>query len=193
LQGADTAAEFAATYKQAVDLTAASSSTPGEHNFIPVHGIGHEPTLNASAAPTAAAPAQLPVSAAFGSDNWGSNVGQQVRWMVGHDQSRAELVLTPPHMGKVEISLTINGDQTTAQFVSANSEVRDALEQALPRLREMLAASGITLGQANVNAESTRDGMPQFGSDSSRGTPQASSAAPAVWVRQSNGLIDTFA
>jgi flagellar hook-length control protein FliK len=91
---------------------------------------------------------------------WDAEVGQKVVWMVNRTESRAELTLTPPHMGKVDVTIDDEGDQTSASFVAASPAAREALEQALPRLREILADAGITLGQASVNAESPRNGRP---------------------------------
>ena len=75
-------------------------------------------------------------------------------WMVGHDESHAELTLTPPQLGKVEISITISGEQTSAQFVAATPAARELIEQSLPRLREILEQSGINLGQTDVGTSS---------------------------------------
>jgi flagellar hook-length control protein FliK len=111
-------------------------------------------------------------------------------------ESRAELTLTPPQMGRVEVSISVSGDQTSAAFVSASPAAREALEQALPRLREILAEAGITLGQASVNAESPRqdrDGAPAGQRGGNRNMESAGAAAPAQWLRRSEGLIDTFA
>ena len=61
-------------------------------------------------------------------------------------------------MGSIEISLKLDRETSsaTASFVSTNAEVRETIESALPRLREMLAGVGIELGQAQVSAESFR-------------------------------------
>ena len=90
--------------------------------------------------------------------NWSNDFGQKVVWLATSHKQSAELTLTPPQMGSIEISLKIdNGTSSaTATFVSTNAEVRETIEAALPRLREMLASVGIELGQANVSAESFR-------------------------------------
>jgi flagellar hook-length control protein FliK len=89
-----------------------------------------------------------------GAAGWANDVGNRLAWMANNQQGRAELVLTPPQFGRIEISLSVSGDQATAMFVSANPAVRETLEGALPRLREILADAGITLGQAQVGSES---------------------------------------
>ena len=48
----------------------------------------------------------------------------------------------------------MTGDQATATFVSANPAVREAIENAVPRLREVLADAGVTLGQTQVGSDS---------------------------------------
>jgi flagellar hook-length control protein FliK len=91
------------------------------------------------AAPAAAAQPGSPVQAAaipvpVGAQGWGAQVGDRLIWMAGRQEGRAELVLTPPQLGRIEVSLTVSGDQTNALFVSSNPAVREALESALPVL-----------------------------------------------------------
>ncbi len=150
----------------------------------------------AHAAPAADAPPVVRVDTPVGSRGWDAEVGQKIVLLVNRRESRAELTLTPPQMGRVEVSISVSGDQTSAAFVSASPAAREALEQALPRLREILAEAGITLGQASVNAESPRqdrDGAPAGQRGGNRNMESAGAAAPAQWLRRSEGLIDTFA
>lgn len=160
------------------------------------------PTTAAHAAPTAhiASPggdaAAIRVDTPVGSRGWDAEVGQKIVLLVNRQESRAELTLTPPQLGRVEVSISVNGDQTSAAFVSASPAAREALEQALPRLREILADAGITLGQASVNAESARQGREETPAGPQRGSRNIESAgavAPSQWLRRSEGLIDTFA
>jgi hypothetical protein len=37
---------------------------------------------------------------------WPEEVGNRVSWMVGQHESQAELTLTPPQLGKIEVSIT---------------------------------------------------------------------------------------
>ena len=142
---------------------------------------------------------QLPVATPAGRDAWAEDVGNQVRWMLGRAESKAELVLTPPNMGKLEVSITLNGDQTTAQFVASSQAARDALEQALPRLREILQQAGISLGQTNVSTSgeqgaggegSERGARSGRGIETSADTSEG--ASPNTWLRQHDGMVDTF-
>lgn len=130
---------------------------------------------------------------------WAESVANRVTWMVGQQESVAELVLTPPQLGRVEVTVSINGDQTTAQFVAATPAAREALEQALPRLREVLAEAGINLAESGV---STSDRHNPGDSPSRQGPGRLAAgghlmndAAPMerAWLQQGKGLVDTFA
>ncbi|MCZ4303475.1 flagellar hook-length control protein FliK [Zoogloeaceae bacterium G21618-S1] len=131
---------------------------------------------------------------------WGDAVGNRVLWLVGQNNSKAELILTPPHLGKLEISLTVTGDTTTAQFTAATPAAREALEQAMPRLREMLEQAGVTLTDSNVNT-TARDSNGEAGhgqgrAGNARGTEATQEnlmSRSGPWLQRGEGMIDTFA
>lgn len=147
---------------------------------------------------------QLPVASPPGTRAWANDVGNQVVWMLGRNESKAELILTPSSLGKLGVSIQMNGEQTSAHFVAATPAAREALEQAMPRLREMLQQAGIQLGQADVSTsgdQAARDGSSdgrgrsaQRGTDVDDGMAGAGTiATSAVHVRSGDGVIDTFA
>jgi flagellar hook-length control protein FliK len=152
----------------------------------------------------AAAPA-LPVPSPVGTPQWRQELGDQVVWMASRLENRAELVLNPPQMGRIEVSLTVSGDQANAVFTSANPVVRDALEASLPRLREVLADAGIQLGQAQVGAENAQQSAQQdkngdnFGPGreavmaDAQALPLNGGAAEQAALKTGRGLVYTFA
>jgi flagellar hook-length control protein FliK len=91
-----------------------------------------------------------------GTGSWDNALGQKVLWMVSQQHQLAELNLNPPDLGPLQVVLSVNNDQASAAFVSQNPEVRQALEAALPRLKEMMAESGINLGNATVSDQGSR-------------------------------------
>lgn len=166
-------------------------------NASPPSPVPSAASLAQTAQAGTAASAVAHVSTPVGGRGWDAEVGQKIVLMANRQDSRAELTLTPPQLGKIEVTISMNGDQTSATFVSASPAAREALEQALPRLREILADAGITLGQASVNEESAqqgRDGSPSAGHHGGRVVGAAREAdSPTQWLRSSDGLIDTFA
>lgn len=175
-----------------------ASSQQGAQGLL-THGAMH--VLRHAPASQPATP-QLPVHTPAGQQAWAEDVGNQVRWMLGRAESKAELVLTPPNLGKLEVSINLNGDQTTAQFVASSQAARDALERAMPQLREVLQQAGIMLGDANVSTSqqgSGGEGQEDRGRSGARGEAAIAGEASGtgsnagVWLRQQQGMVDTFA
>lgn len=138
-----------------------------------------------------------------GSADWDKALGQKVVWMVQGAQTSATMTLNPPDLGPMQITLNVNNNnQATANFVAHHPEVRHALENAMPRLREMLGDAGIQLGQSNVSA-GTSDQQAAFenGRHSSRRSSAAETASPEAPLHvshirtpgASDGMVDTFA
>lgn len=173
-----------------------------------------EPVALSTVAATAASGVQarhedtspaLPVPTPLHDRDWHNDFAQKVTWIAtGHKQS-AELTLNPPSMGSIQISLKLDNDTSTATatFVSSNAEVRETIETALPRLREMLAGAGIELGQAQVSAESFRqaanngrgtgESASQSGNDMAILAPDPQAARTTVTaLGAGRGLVDTF-
>jgi flagellar hook-length control protein FliK len=147
---------------------------------------------------------QLQVHTPAGQRAWAEDIGSRMLWMVGRGESRAELVLTPPSLGKLGVSIQVNGDQTSAHFVAATAAAREALEQAMPRLREALQQAGITLGQTNVSTSGEQQAREdrhdeQAGNGVRIGHPLLDVDAPLSplpaqrWASTGTGMIDTFA
>lgn len=140
-----------------------------------------------------------------GTPAWNEGFAGRVVWMAKNDIQTAELRLNPADLGPIDVTLTLSGDdktQATVQFSAANAGTREAIETALPRLREMLQESGISLGQAGVDANNSNAGdtgrhqsggnqRGRFAGQSETGTTTV--AVPAGSRSLGRGLVDTFA
>ena len=118
--------------------------------------------------------------------------------MAGSDEQIASLTLNPPDLGPMQIVLAVTDDKASVNFTSAQPEVRQALEAAMPRLREMLGETGIALGEATVSAgtpgEHTHDERGRHAGTTVKSGPAGDAMAPApAPVQRPLGLVDTFA
>ncbi|EHQ51967.1 Flagellar hook-length control protein-like protein [Ectothiorhodospira sp. PHS-1] len=93
----------------------------------------------------------LDVDVPMSRPNWGQAVGSRVLWMVNQNMQGAELRLSPPHLGPLEVRITMEGDRANIQFLAHHPQAREALDAAMPRLREMFADSGVQLGDVDVS------------------------------------------
>lgn len=160
-------------------------------------GLATHTTLSSGAVrPMVALPVQIPV----GQPGWDNAVGERIQWMVGRNLQQAEIKLTPPHLGPMEIKISLHNDQTSVNFIASHAATRDALEAAIPRLREMFG--GINLNLANVDVSQHQSGRSGEGGRGASGTQSyygdepaapASLSASSVVRLQSRGVLDTYA
>ncbi len=166
---------------------------------------------SAASNPAAVGPT-LPVAPAVGDTRWAAALGQQALFMATQQLSSAQLSINPPHLGPVRITLDVQQGQATASFVTSHEAVRHAIESSLPQLRDMFAAAGMDLTQAQVQADTggnlARQSQQQAPQDwqtaggstdaiAAAGSLQAAtvSALPQASTRTAaqRGLLDTFA
>ena len=128
-----------------------------------------------------------------------AELSDKVVWLASKQGQFAELSLNPPQMGALEVRLTLSGSDASAQFYSSNPVVREVIDGALPRLRELMAQAGINLGEAEVRQQafSRRDQADQHAQPS---TPEAeilmhhqapSAGMGGAWSKGS-GLVDLY-
>jgi len=94
------------------------------------------------------------LQARVGSDAWEQQLGQKVVWMVAGGDQSASLTLNPPDLGPLQIVLNVSNDQASVSFMAAEPETRQALEDAMPKLRETMGEAGIQLGDTSVSTGS---------------------------------------
>lgn len=197
---APNAPESGAIAMPAVDVDAAADAAP-EPAPSTFGFVLHAASSTAPAAGTSAANA-LPVSAPHAptpqlhSEGFADDIGTHVQWLAGQKISHAHIRISPQDLGPVEVRLQLDGDRISADFSSAQPEVRQALESTLPRLREMLGQHGFELAHAGVGQQSRQDGgqaatTPGGSADGGEATEET--ATPVVQRLSRRGLLDAYA
>lgn len=161
-------ASLTATFQQAlshagkdVDKENSSSVMPATitNNVLSAASAALTPTTTSMV--TAPPPAQL--SSQLGSQEWQQALGQQILMFSKNGQQTAELHLHPQDLGSIQISLKLDADQASLSMVSNHTQVRAALEAAMPQLRTALAENGINLGQSSVSSDAFQQGQSSNG------------------------------
>lgn len=177
----------------------------------PDFGTEHPQRMHADfpvAAPRAATPAQPlpptpPASQAIDipvqQSGWDNALADRVTLMANGRLQNAELRLTPAELGPLRIQLEIDDGVANVSFQSQHPVTREALEQAMPRLRELLQENGLSLGQADVRDNDSQNRSRETLADgrgrSADGTSheEFDNAATVLPRRGAHSLVDTFA
>ena len=105
-------------------------------------------------------------------------IQQRVNMMLNLNNQEAEIRLDPPELGSMQVRVRSEGEQAHVNFVVQNQQAKEALEQAMPRLRDLLAQQGLSLGDTNVEQQNQQsaqhDGEQGQGSEHGPLTEQAS-------------------
>ena len=159
------------------------------------------PLPQQSAASSAAVQQLQPIDVPVRDQSWGDQLGDRVLMAAAGKTQTAEIRLSPAEMGPVRIQVSVDDGNASLSFQVHHAVTRDAIEQALPRLRELLADSGITLSQTSVGEQGSQQGNRDTGpaggaraaSDTELQTETEQQAEQAQPLYVADTLVDTFA
>jgi flagellar hook-length control protein FliK len=175
---------------QSASASAGADCSPGTVRGEAVP-IAIRPTLE----PFVRAP-QIPMSSTVGTPQWSQEFAARVSWLVDSGEQYASIRLSPEQLGPVEVRLAVREGEARIWFGAALPETRAAIEHALPRLREMLAGTGLALADAGVFYQAPPD--PQRGfvwADARRAARDGgpSDVVETLVLPLHRGLIDDYA
>lgn len=107
-----------------------------------------DPSLTATGLKTA--PNTLQMTSVVGDPNWDGEFAGRINMLVKGGVQEAKIQLSPPDLGRLEIKISMDGDAAKVMFSVDNVAARDAIEQAMPRLRELLGQGGLQLAHGEV-------------------------------------------
>jgi len=105
-------------------------------------------------------------------------MAERVQVMLSKNLKNIDIRLDPPELGKMHIRMNMNSDGATVHFTVANQHARDALEQSMPRLREMLNNQGVQLGDTSVQQQNSGQQQRYAAGGNGSGAQSASSNTP---------------
>lgn len=97
----------------------------------------------------------LPVNTPMGQPGWSAELSQRMVWLANREIREAQIQLNPRHLGPIDVRIIYSDtQQLSVSFTAQNPAAREALDAALPRLREMFEQQGLSLADASVSQES---------------------------------------
>jgi flagellar hook-length control protein FliK len=127
-----------------------------------------------------------------GTPAWNDELGGQLTWMAANGRESASLRLSPENLGPLEIRISVEEGEAKVWFGAAQADTRAALENSLPRLRELFASQGLVLADAGVFRDAPR-GHASSSESAAQPNVDADSAQSVSPVTITHtGLIDTY-
>lgn len=107
----------------------------------------------------------------------------------------AEVQLHPEDLGSIQIKLNLQQDQLSVQFVVQQSAAKEALEQQMPKLRDLLEQQGIALseGQVEQRQSGNQQEQRQGRSGQTAGDETDLMVTQTVQMKVSDRMVDFYA
>ena len=119
-----------------------------------------------------------PITVSPDNPQFNAHLGERINWMVNNNIQRADIRLDPPELGNLDVRLHIAKDQqANIVFHVSNATAKEAIESAIPRLREMFEQQGLDLGNVNVSQQGPQHQQSAF-SDQNDFTPNHHEPVP---------------
>jgi hypothetical protein len=137
-------------------------------------------------------------------DKLGKAMGERLQEQLERGEWKLQLKLNPGHLGKIDVELDMNAGGLDAVFKSDNSLTRELISQGMPKLKDSLSQSGMSVANVWVNSENQRQSggnstpRQQAGSDNSVNAPanavkEASATETRIRDLRSSNAWDTLA
>ncbi|RZA06827.1 MAG: flagellar hook-length control protein FliK [Moraxellaceae bacterium] len=102
----------------------------------------------------------------FNQQTLATDLAEKTGWLIEHKLDTAHIQLDPPELGPITVKIHTHQDQVSVTFVVNNAQVKDAMDQTMQRLKDLLHEQGIELSHADVNGQRQQRDSQQEGAPS---------------------------
>ncbi len=176
----------------------AAMLTPVPQTQSPTLATSHSSAASQTAA-LKTAEAQLP-TLYLQEPQAAAQLKDRVMYQVQQKIQTAEIRLAPEELGSVQIKVNLQQDQLSVQFVVQQAQAKEALEQQMPRLKELLQQQGVELTDSQVSQQQQQQQQSQGEPHTKTGSRQLAHTEltdeplpQQVTVRSSDRMVDYYA
>lgn len=157
------------------DKQAVAEKRPEEllAQHTPVNNLDANGLANQTATTTAAKTVEISVP--VNNPQWADKFSEQIAWLGQQGIKSAQIKIHPEDLGPIEINIKMDKNDASVNIVSHSAMVRDIIEQAMPKLRDMMAEQGLNLSDVHINSD---QGSRQSSQGSAQKEPDRSFVAP---------------
>ncbi len=101
--------------------------------------------------------------------DFAGSVKDKVMVMMNQKLQQVEIRLDPQELGNVNVKINLQNEQATVSFTVQNQQAKEAFDQNLGRLKDMLSESGVDVGDANVEQQNKQNDGDELGDNRGSG------------------------
>lgn len=92
------------------------------------------------------------IPAEISNPEWSTQFSEHIMFLGQQGIKSAVIKLHPEELGPLEISIKVVNNSASINISSHNQEVRQMIDQSLPKLQEMMAEQGLNLSDVNIDS-----------------------------------------
>jgi flagellar hook-length control protein FliK len=128
-------------------LVAFDDQLSANNQVVPAGNMpsGYQPQTTHEAVKTISIPVQVT------DPSWGENFSEHIVWLGTQEIKSAVLRVHPEELGPLEISVKVVKDNASVSILGHNADVKNIVDQAIPKLRDMMAEQGLNLTNVHID------------------------------------------
>ncbi|HAT1658324.1 TPA: flagellar hook-length control protein FliK [Legionella pneumophila] len=136
--------------RSGIEVSKVGSEIPGSsYQMNPKAGSDIQPPV----ASNYYAPKNFTIPIHVNHSQWSNQLSEHIVWL-GHQEIKSALIkIHPEELGPLEINVNVVKDNASVNISTHSVYVKEIVDQALPRLREMMAQQGINLSEVHIGTD----------------------------------------
>ncbi|HAT8180612.1 TPA: flagellar hook-length control protein FliK [Legionella pneumophila] len=136
--------------RSVIEATKVGSETPGSSfQMNPKASFDIQPPV----ASNYYAPKNFTIPIHVNHSQWSNQLSEHIVWL-GHQEVKSALIkIHPEELGPLEINVKVVKENASVNISTHSVYVREIVDQAIPKLREMMAQQGINLSEVHIGTD----------------------------------------
>ncbi|MFT4059137.1 MAG: flagellar hook-length control protein FliK [Legionella sp.] len=99
-------------------------------------------------------PKEIAIPTEISEPQWSKQFSDHIVWLSQQDTKTAVIKLHPEDLGPLEVNVKVVENSASVTIVSHSQQVREMIDQSMPKLQEMMAEQGLNLSEMNISSDS---------------------------------------
>ncbi len=156
--------------------------------------VSHTPIVS-SARTSETISESLTIAVEIDNPEWSNKFSEHIIWLGQQEIKGAVIKINPEDLGPLEINIKVINDVASVNITTHNQNVREIIDQSLPKLQAMMAEQGLNLSEVQIDSDtgSRQSSQQNDGAQEHLMLEEEVGVTPLKTKRVIKGLVDYFA